>query len=391
MPTGSTGAVLDLRNTNSSISPGDTLGIIQFSGKADNPPSGYASSQIRATVSTSPGSGNPGGGILSFWTGLSNTGAFPEERMRINNIGNMGVGITNPEARIHSVTSVSGPVSYGSRAAVYGDNTSTDTNYANSIGVAGKVQTTGGMAIYGDATTGGGWAGYFNGKLNVNGNATITGSLSNGIHTSASGNYSHAEGTGSIASGEYSHAEGYLTNAAFYGSHTEGAVTRTTGYYAHAEGLSTLASGNSSHAEGHSVTASGDYSHAEGFSTKALGPWSHTEGTNTVASGTGSHAEGYYTVASGSYQHVQGQFNISSSAQSAFIVGNGTSDGSRSNLIYAAGNTVEITGSLMLNDILVLAPRTTTPTPSAGMVIVSGSGVDQHIYCYLNSTWKQLD
>jgi hypothetical protein len=45
----------------------------------------------------------------------------------------------------------------------------------------------------------------------------------------------------------------------------------------------------------------------------------------------------------------------------------------------------------MLNDILVLAPRTTTPTPSAGMVIVSGSGVDQHIYCYLNSTWKQLD
>ena len=29
--------------------------------------------------------------------------------------------------------------------------------------------------------------------------------------------------------------------------------------------------------------------------------------------------------------------------------------------------------------------------PTNGMVIVSGSGVDQHIYCYLNSTWKQLD
>jgi len=40
---------------------------------------------------------------------------------------------------------------------------------------------------------------------------------------------------------------------------------------------------------------------------------------------------------------------------------------------------------------LVLAPRTTTPTPSAGMLIVSGSGANQHIYCYLNSTWKQLD
>ena len=386
----STGGVLDIRNTNGSISPGDILGIIQFSGK-DDATVGYASSQIKATAYTSPGSGNPGGGILSFWTSLNSTGASPVERMRINNDGKVGIGTTDPEARIHSVTSVSGPVSYGVRAAVYGENTSTDTSYANSIGVAGKVSTTGGMAIYGDATTGGGWAGYFNGKLNVNGNATITGSLSNGIHTSASGNYSHAEGTGSIAAGEYSHAEGYLTNAEFYGSHAEGAVTRTTNYYAHAEGFSTLASGNSSHAEGHSVTASGDYSHAEGFVTKAIGPWSHTEGTNTVAFETGSHAEGFYTVASGSYQHVQGQFNISSSAQSAFIHGNGTSDGSRSNLIYAAGNTVEITGSLMLNDILVLAPRTTTPAPLVGMVIVSGSGVDQHIYCYLNSTWKQLD
>ena len=46
----------------------------------------------------------------------------------------------------------------------------------------------------------------------------------------------------------------------------------------------------------------------------------------------------------------------------------------------------------MLNDLLVLNPRTTTPaSPTNGMVMVSGSGADQHMYCYLNSTWKQLD
>jgi hypothetical protein len=43
---------------------------------------------------------------------------------------------------------------------------------------------------------------------------------------------------------------------------------------------------------------------------------------------------------------VQGQFNIASSAQSAFIVGNGGNIASRSNLIFAAGSQVEITGSL---------------------------------------------
>jgi hypothetical protein len=78
--------------------------------------------------------------------------------------------------------------------------------------------------------------------------------------------------------------------------------------------------------------ASGDGSHAEGYGTQALG--------------TGSHAEGYFTVASGDYQHVQGQYNITSSAQSAFIIGNGASTGTRSNLVFASGSQFQITGSL---------------------------------------------
>jgi hypothetical protein len=93
----------------------------------------------------------------------------------------------------------------------------------------------------------------------------------------------------------------------------------------------------------------GNYSHAEGESTTTIGLASHAEGYGTLAQGYYSHAEGNNTIAQGNYQHVQGQFNQSSSAQSAFIVGNGTSNSSRSNLIFASGSQVQITGSLTVS------------------------------------------
>ena len=80
--------------------------------------------------------------------------------------------------------------------------------------------------------------------------------------------------------------------------------------------------------------------------TIAYGGRSHAEGQDTIASGSYSHAEGNQTIALGNHQHVQGQYNAVSSVPSAFIVGNGTDDSNRSNLIHAAGNVVEITGSV---------------------------------------------
>ena len=223
-------------------------------------------------------------------------------------------------------------------------------------------------------------------------NSAITGSLTqgaagniaSGIHshaegttTIASGPYAHAEGFTTTATGDYSHAEGQFTTALGRGSHAEGQYAYTTGDYSHAEGISTQALGYISHAEGRSTVASGLGSHAEGGYTYALGDYSHTEGQYNTALGFGSHAEGYYTYATGDYshaegmytsasgnfshaeglynialadyQHVQGQFNSTSSISSAFIVGNGTSTGSRSNLIFAAGNAVEVSGSLRVS------------------------------------------
>lgn len=95
------------------------------------------------------------------------------EVMRLDYSGKLGVGTTNPTSRIHSVTSAAGPVSYENRCAIFGDNTATSTVYPNSVGVAGRVLTSDGRAIYGDATTGGGWGGYFDGKGYFSGNVGI--------------------------------------------------------------------------------------------------------------------------------------------------------------------------------------------------------------------------
>jgi hypothetical protein len=124
--------------------------------------------------------------------------------------------------------------------------------------------------------------------------------------------------------------------------------TKAIGEASIAHGVGSKANGFNSHAEGSATTANGDFSHTEGDNTQANGNYSHAEGqeTKTLESAQYSHAEGYNTIASANYQHVQGQWNATSSIPAAFIVGNGTDNDNRSNLIYAAGNAVQITGSL---------------------------------------------
>jgi hypothetical protein len=189
-----------------------------------------------------------------------------------------------------------------------------------------------------------------------------------GFRTSASFEYSHAEGQQTLANSPHSHAEGNQTQAAGTGSHAEGNTCTTVGNYSHAEGQQTFAQGAHSHAEGSSTTAKGIGTHAEGYYTFATGLYSHTEGAYsatdgayshaegylTTASANYSHAEGYWNVASGIYQHVQGQFNQTSSAQSAFIIGNGTSNTLRSNLVFASGSSFQVTGSVSLTQNLTV-------------------------------------
>ena len=178
-----------------------------------------------------------------------------------------------------------------------------------------------------------------------------------GKRTGAVGNYSVAEGHSTTASGYVSHSEGYSTTASAYGAHAEGKNTEASGDYSHAEGEDTEASGVNSHAEGFNTTASLDDAHAEGIATTASAVASHAEGYATTASGDDAHAEGigttasanhahaqnYYTTASSNNQTALGKYNIEDNADTyAVIVGNGTSDGARSNALTIdwSGNVV---------------------------------------------------
>lgn len=152
-------------------------------------------------------------------------------------------------------------------------------------------------------------------------------------NSTASGNYSHAEGEYSTASGIASHAEGYNAKA--------------IGDYSHAEGRITKASGKSSH--------------AEGDASKAYGPYSHAEGSWATASGECAHAEGHHTTATGKYQHVSGVFNIEDTEEKyAEIIGNGESDLNRSN-----ARTLDWDGNEWLAGYLELGPNRARLTPEA--------------------------
>ena len=133
-----------------------------------------------------------------------------------------------------------------------------------------------------------------------------------------------------------------------------GERVEATGYASIAEGAGSKAYGAYSHAEGWATTASGSYSHAEGMSTNADGTWSHAEGIYCEANGVNSHAQNNYTIAGYKDQTTIGKFNDNQS-DTAFEIGNGTSDNARSNALEvdwsgnmeASGDITDGTGNVL--------------------------------------------
>ena len=205
----------------------------------------------------------------------------------------------------------------------------------------------------------------------------------------ASGNYSHAEGSGTEASGVGSHAEGVRTTSSSQGSHSEGVNTSASGQAAHSEGHSATASGMYSHAEGFQTTASATYSHAEGSFTHASGDISHAEGSSTEASGAISHAEGDTTTASGDYshaegmctiaaseaQHVQGKYNIEDAdGVYAHIVGWGKRTSSRANI-----HTITTTGDGWFAGKVSAGTEDSPATPTADNDLITKKYFDDNV------------
>ena len=131
-----------------------------------------AQGRITAASNGSGGGGISGSGTTNYVPKFTGSTSLGNSQIYDNGT-NVGIGITSPTSRVHSLTSAAGPVSYDFRCAVFGYNTSTDNVYNNPVGIAGRVLTSDGRAIYGDATTGGGWGGYFDGKGYFSGNVGI--------------------------------------------------------------------------------------------------------------------------------------------------------------------------------------------------------------------------
>ena len=172
-------------------------------------------------------------------------------------------------------------------------------------------------------------------KLDKN-NPVYEGTLSNAT-SNAMGYYAVAEGSRTTASGDYSHAEGYSSYEALdyiTKDSTEKEIIREW------DGSPfTLAFGSSSHAEGYNTLTIGNNSHAEGEYTHTIGVSSHAEGYITEATGDYSHAEGYLTTASGECSHVQGKYNIPDHEYKyAHVVGNGSLIASNAHTLDWEGN-----------------------------------------------------
>ena len=118
-----------------------------------------------------------------------------------------------------------------------------------------------------------------------------------------------------------------------------------SGNYSHAEGSGTIASGSKAHAEGNSTQATGMNAHTEGSLTYATNSNAHAEGTATRASAISSHSGGSYTIASQENEMVIGTYNIDETGQTTnklFVIGNG--DAINRNDVFFVKSTGEIEG-----------------------------------------------
>ncbi|HRD57328.1 MAG TPA: tail fiber domain-containing protein [Ferruginibacter sp.] len=174
-------------------------------------------------------------------------------------------------------------------------------------------------------------------------------SFAAGYNTKARSNGAVSIGTGNDVSGLYGTALGYYNRVLGYGGSSIGAANRSESSYSFtaggdniAKGMWSVAIGNNNDAQAENSIAIGAYSFASGKHSVALGK------TN-IASGDYSFAANAYTEARSFNETVFGRYNTLTIPNSStrwiesdrlFVIGNGTSDGSRSNAltIFKNGN-----------------------------------------------------
>jgi Chaperone of endosialidase/Head domain of trimeric autotransporter adhesin len=230
------------------------------------------------------------------------------------NNGNVGIGITNPVAKLQVADSSVLFSAVGDKPAIPGNPPISGTGrrmmwYADKaafrVGYAASIE----------------WD-----KASI-GNY----SFASGNETRASGNFSTAMGYGSVAIGQSSTAMGIASTALGQSSIAMGYLSYAAGSGSTAIGDNTYAVGIYSLAMGNFTTASGGYSTAMGNNSQAIGYSSMAMGDNTIAKAFGSLSVCMYNDNTDNPNPVMEPFNR------IFQIGNGTAS-VRSNALTVLRN-----------------------------------------------------
>jgi hypothetical protein len=146
------------------------------------------------------------------------------------------------------------------------------------------------------------------------------------------GPLSAAMGNSSIASGSMSFAVGQHSVASAHSSIAMGAFATASGRFGSA------AIGNGARAEGSSSVAMGSGTLASGSISTALGNGTTAEGSSSTAMGRGTWAQSYAAIALGRYNAYGGDRHNWVATDPVLMVGNGTSESSRSNALTLLKN-----------------------------------------------------
>ena len=174
------------------------------------------------------------------------------------------------------------------------------------------------------------------------------------------------------------------------------------------EGVGTLATGFAAHAAGFNTTASGYAAFSVGVETDAEGTALFAAGSGSLAKGTATVAFGIGTVASSSGQLVVGHYNESKTdINNIFVVGDGTSNSLRRNVIEVYGGQGASLRGVKIDTVSPSGPATTTidgfnvygrtifyggVTQSANIITIDGDygGITHGSASYIAETYNSL-
>jgi hypothetical protein len=372
------------------------------------------------TLQGGSGTGTGSGGYLYLNGGTTSTGTAGNivmstastERLRVDQSGNVGIGIANPAYKL-SVLSSSNPLylsgvqatttfssdsiltinggvvkktpysslpSGGSGWLLTGNSgTNTTTNFlgtTDNTGLIFKVNNTeaGYLAnSFSQATafgynSSGTLTGQYATAIGATSQATSQYASAFGYASSAVGQYSTALGYSASANSQYASAFGANSSAANqfatalgYGASATSQSAVAVGYNSTANNQDAVAAGNGSNASTAQSIAIGRQAAVSGYQGIAIGSNSAaTTGSNTLAIGVSSSASGFQAAAIGNS-------SVASNSQ-ALAVGNGASAAGTNSTAIGNGATTSQNNALILgNSSVNVGIATSTPSTSASL------------------------